>query len=203
MTIFVVRARNVPTAPGYVEKQLGGSGHFEIIAHSVVSSLFVSKDIRRDVLLYIVCEGPPTPPRVVVFDSRQMLSLPGFDEKSIVYLFDRALRRGVGLAKGECRVVDSGLEVMATSFERLVRSLAEVHPTYILDRKGEDARQADFPADPCFILTDHIPMQKKTHHLLKRLNVRKCSLGPRMLFAAHCIVLVHNELDRRDNPARR
>jgi tRNA (pseudouridine54-N1)-methyltransferase len=62
---------------------------------------------------------------------------------------------------------------------------------------GEDIRTLQPAEDGCFLFTDHIPMQKKTLSLLSRLGVRQLSLGPRMLFASHCMVLVHNELDRR------
>ena len=74
-------------------------------------------------------------------------------------------------------------------------------PIYLLEKKGEDIRAADLTGDRAFIFTDHIPMQKKTLSLLRRLGVRGLSLGPKVLFAAHCITLVHNELDRREAEA--
>ncbi|NCO46791.1 MAG: tRNA (pseudouridine(54)-N(1))-methyltransferase TrmY, partial [Vibrio sp.] len=40
-------------------------------------------------------------------------------------------------------------------------------------------------------------MPKKSWNSLKRLNTQKISLGPRMLFASQCIVLIQNELDIR------
>ena len=39
-------------------------------------------------------------------------------------------------------------------------------------------------------------MPKKTEKLLERIGAKKIKLGPKMLFASHCIVIVHNELDR-------
>src|SRR5690606_41359285 len=51
--------------------------------------------------------------------------------------------------------------------------------------------------NPCFLLTDHIPMPKNSISGLKRLGAEAISLGPRMLFASQCVVLIHNELDWR------
>jgi tRNA (pseudouridine54-N1)-methyltransferase len=67
----------------------------------------------------------------------------------------------------------------------------------MLDRKGDDIRQTAMPADPVFLLTDHIPMPKKTFKSLARQGVEKLSLGPVMLHASQCISIIHNELDRQ------
>ncbi|NMV94424.1 tRNA (pseudouridine(54)-N(1))-methyltransferase TrmY, partial [Vibrio cholerae] len=52
--------------------------------------------------------------------------------------------------------------------------------------------------NPCFILTDHIPMPKKSGNSMKRLGVEKISLGPKMLFASQCVTLIHNEIDHQE-----
>ena len=40
-------------------------------------------------------------------------------------------------------------------------------------------------------------MPKKILPSLERLGARKLSLGPTMLFASQCVVLIHYELDQR------
>jgi tRNA (pseudouridine54-N1)-methyltransferase len=40
-------------------------------------------------------------------------------------------------------------------------------------------------------------MPKTSFNTLKRLGAEKISLGPRMLFASQCVVLIHNALDLR------
>ena len=89
------------------------------------------------------------------------------------------------------------VRLQTISFERLVQRLAEDYQLYMLDKKGDSAREVDFRANACFLLTDHIPMPKKSFNSLKRLGTEKISLGPRMLFASQCISLIHNELDVR------
>ena len=49
--------------------------------------------------------------------------------------------------------------------------------------------------NPCFLLTDHLPMPKKSFNSLERLGAERIALGPKMLFASQCVVLIHNELD--------
>ena len=70
-----------------------------------------------------------------------------------------------------------------------------MYPLYVLDKKGIALREQVFDGDACFLMTDHIPMPKKSLNSLKRLGAIKISLGPKMLFASQCVVLIHNELD--------
>jgi len=67
----------------------------------------------------------------------------------------------------------------------------------VMDRKGLPIHEQVFDENPCFLLTDHIPMPKNTLRGLERLGAKKLTLGSRMLFASQCIVLIHHELDRR------
>lgn len=201
MRFFVLRARKGPTSPVAVEKAMGYPDHFEVIAHSVVSALLISKHTRDDVVFHVVLEGNPVPPVTVTFNSASVGSLGGFDEATIAGVFRRILGPAAGLAKEERVEVEPGIWLHKISFEALVKGLSRELPICLLDRKGEDIRVAELGGDHAFILTDHIPMQKKTLGLLKRLGVTGLSLGPKVLFAAHCIALIHNELDRREAKA--
>jgi tRNA (pseudouridine54-N1)-methyltransferase len=101
------------------------------------------------------------------------------------------------MGKDETRPVRSGITVRTVSFERLVQGLADDHQLFVMDRKGTPMREQGFDGNPCFLLTDHIPMPKKTFHSLERLGAKKITLGPTMLFASQCVVLIHHELDQR------
>ena len=101
------------------------------------------------------------------------------------------------MGKEETRPVESGVSVQTVSFERLVQSLAEDHQLFVMDRKGSSIREQVFEGNPCFLLTDHIPMPKKTIPGLERMGAKKISLGPTMLFASQCVVLIHHALDER------
>ena len=101
------------------------------------------------------------------------------------------------MGKEETRPVETGVSVRTVAFERLVQELAEVHQLFVMDRKGTSIREQVFAGNPCFLLTDHIPMPKKTFHSLERLGAKKITLGSKMLFASQCVVLIHHELDQR------
>jgi len=74
-----------------------------------------------------------------------------------------------------------GLGVVAVGL--VVQQLSEDHQLYLMDRKGTSIREHTFAGNPCFLLTDHIPMPKKTVHGLERLGATKIALGSKMLFA--------------------
>jgi tRNA (pseudouridine54-N1)-methyltransferase len=66
----------------------------------------------------------------------------------------------------------------------------------MMDPKGAPIADLGHPKNPCFLLTDHIPMPKKTLPSLERMGAKKISLGPTMLFASQCVVLIHHTLDQ-------
>jgi len=78
-----------------------------------------------------------------------------------------------------------------------VQELATDHQLFVMDPKGTPIREQVFQDNPCFLLTDHIPMPKNTFHTLERLDTKKLTLGKKMLFASQCVVLIHHELDQR------
>ena len=102
-----------------------------------------------------------------------------------------------GMGKEQSRLVEPGIVVRTIAFEKLVQELAENHKLFVLDKKGTPIREQAMEGNCCFLLTDHLPMPKKSFNGLKRLGAEKVALGPQMLFASQCIVIIHNELDLR------
>lgn len=197
MRVFVLRARRAPVSADRFLAQVGGAAHVEIIAHTLQNALFLSKTHYPEVVVHVVLESSRDFSRTVTVDSEKLGDTGGFHEAALLRLVADALERGEKLGKEERVAVTAGVDVCAISFERLVARLAKDHPLYLLDRKGSDVRETSLAPDPCFILTDHVPMQNKSLGTLRRLGAQSISLGPRMLFASQCVVLLHNELDRR------
>ena len=135
--------------------------------------------------------------RSIQFDVDAMHEFGGFNEQALLTRIAKALDTSKGMGKEQTRPVELGLTVRTISFERLVQELAENHQLYVMDRKGTSIREQVFGENPCFLLTDHIPMPKKTFHTLEHLGASKISLGSKMLFASQCVVLIHHELDQR------
>ncbi len=196
MRTFVLRARAAPTDSQKLLASVGKEAHTEILAHTLMNSIFVAQSHRPDVTVYLVLESTQDFSRTICFEVNAMHELGGFDERALLGKVAKALDVSKGMGKEEVRSVESGVTVRTLSFERLVQVLAEDHQLFVMDRKGTSIREQVFQGKPCFLLTDHIPMPKNTFHTLERLGAKKITLGSKMLFASQCVVLIHHELDQ-------
>ncbi len=197
MRTFVLRARAAPTDSRKLLAAVGQDAHTEILAHTLMNAIFVAQSHRADVSVCLVLESTADYSRTIRFVASDMHAIGGFDQGALMAKIANALDASTGMGKDEVRAVEAGVTVRTTSFERLVQELAADHALYVLDRKGTPIREQAFGSNPCFLLTDHVPMPKKSFHTIERLGARKISLGPTMLFASQCVVLVHHELDQR------
>jgi tRNA (pseudouridine54-N1)-methyltransferase len=197
MRTFVLRARAAPTDSRKLLAAVGKEAHPEILAHTLMNAIFVAQSHRADVVVHLVLESTADYSRSIRFDANAMHDIGGFDERALLGKVAQALDASRGMGKEETRPVQSGVSVRTISFERLVQDLAADHQLFVMDRKGTPMREQAFAGNACFLLTDHIPMPKNTFHTLERLGARKISVGPTMLFASQCVVLIHHELDQR------
>ena len=67
---------------------------------------------------------------------------------------------------------------------------------FILDKKGEDIREAEIPDDSVFIIGDHEGFPSDKKKFLK--SIDKISVWPKVLFASQVITILHNEIDRKE-----
>ena len=197
MRTFVLRARAAPTDSQKLLASVGTEAHAEILAHTLMNAIFVAQSHRADVVVYLVLESTQDFSRTIRFDANAMHEIGGFDERALLGKVAKALDASRGMGKEEARPVESGVTVRTLSFERLVQELAGDHQLYVMDLKGTPIRAQAFQGNPCFLLTDHIPMPKKILPSLERQGAKTLSLGPKMLFASQCVVLIHYELDQR------
>ncbi len=197
MRTFVLRARAAPTDSQKLLASVGKEAHTEILAHTLMNAIFVAQSHRADVVVYLVLESTADFSRTIRFEPDAMHDIGGFDERALLGQSANAREVSRGMGKEEARPVESGVTVRTVAFERLVQELAEDHQLFVLDRMGTSIREQAFDGSPCFLLTDHIPMPKKTFGSLERLGAKKITLGPKMLFASQCVVLIHHELDQR------
>ncbi len=197
MRTFVLRARAAPTDGSKLLAGVGQEAHTEILAHTLMTAIFVAQSHRTDVVIYLVLESTADFSRTIRFQANAMHDIGGFDERALLGKVAKALDTSTGMGKEETRPVESGVTVRTLSFERLVQELAEEHQLFVMDPKGTSMREQAFMGNPCFLLTDHIPMPKKTFHSLERWGAKKITLGSKMLFASQCVVLIHHELDQR------
>lgn len=197
MRSFVLRARAAPTDSQALLASVGQAAHAEILAHTLMNAIFVAQSHRADVVVYLVLESTRDFSRTIRFNANAMVNIGGFDERALLGRITQALDASSGMGKDETRPVEPGVEVRTTGFERLVKALSVDHQLFMMDRKGAPIREQAFNGNPCFLLTDHIPMPKKVLPSLQRMGAKKISLGPTMLFASQCVTLIHHELDQR------
>jgi tRNA (pseudouridine54-N1)-methyltransferase len=197
MRTFVLRARAAPTDSQKLLAGVGQEAHTEILAHTLMNAIFVAQSHRADVVVYLVLESTADYSRTIRFEAAAMHDIGGFDERSLLGKVAVALDASRGIGKEESRPVESGVTVRTISFEKLVQELASDHALFVMDPKGTAIRDQAFGDNPCFLLTDHIPMPKNTFHTLDRLGTKRISLGRKMLFASQCVVLIHHVLDER------
>ena len=197
MRTFVLRARAAPTDSKKLLASVGQEAHTEILAHTLMNAIFVAQSHRPDVTVYLVLESTEDFSRTIRFDANAMRDIGGFNEQALLGKIALALDASRGMGKDETRPVQAGISVRTSSFERLVQELAADHQLFMMAPKGTPIREQVFHDNPCFLLTDHIPMPKKVLPSLERMGTRTLSLGPTMLFASQCVVLIHHELDQR------
>ena len=197
MRTFVLRARAAPTDSQRLLASIGQEAHTEILAHTLMNAIFVAQSHRADVVVYLVLESTQDFSRTIRFEANAMHDIGGFDERALLGKVAKALDASRAMGKDETRPVESGVTVRTVSFEHLVKELAEGQQLFVMDPKGTPIREQEFAGNPCFLLTDHIPMPKNTFHTLDRLDAKKLTLGSKMLFASQCVVLIHHELDQR------
>lgn len=197
---FILLALKAKTSPDFDLDNLPAEGRIDLACRTVSNALYVSMHIRKDTIIHVCLNGSPTEqsPKIVSFDGASLVGME-FDERSVAKFLQKALAAGMNLKLGERIEVQPGLSVSKNAFETLVREKSEEGKQMIyLDEKGKDIREFKFKENPVFILGDFIGVPKNTEKLLKRLDAEKMKLGPVMLFASHCPVIVHNELDRRE-----
>ena len=195
MRAFVLRARSAPTDAQQLLAAVGNEAHTEILAHTLMNAIFVAQSHRDDVIVHLVLESTKDFSRTITFTSNELRDIGGFHEQALLGKIAKALELSVGMTKETERRVEAGISVRTISFEKLVQELAVDYQLFVMDKKGTSIRDQAFEGNPCFLLTDHIPMPKKSFNSLKRLGAQKISLGPKMLFASQCVVLIQNELD--------
>jgi tRNA (pseudouridine54-N1)-methyltransferase len=197
MREFILRARHAKTNPGFSINELPREGKMDAVCATIANTIWLSGDVRRDTIIHAVLEGPSNGPKVISFYGGEIRGL-RHDERSVAGYIASALQKGAYLRLNEELHVHAGIDVAKKSFERLVWERSQKHKQIIvLDANGKDVRDFKFGKDFLVILGSAEGLPPKTEKFLRNLKAEKVSVGPRMLFAAHCPIIIHNEVDRR------
>ncbi len=195
MREFILRASKAFTSD-FNLNDLPGAGRMDLVCRCISSALWVSNDLRRDARIFVVLEGPPSPPRTIVFDGKDLKGVSP-DERNIASHIKIALRKGLDLKLNEEREVSPGIKIAKKSFESLIKEKCKERQVFYLHPEGKDIRDIKMKENVAFIVGDHIGIPRKTEKLMERLKIQKVSLGKKIYLASHAIVITNYELDRR------
>lgn len=184
-------SKAVTSGKALSEGNLMKAGRMDIAIHTIIQGLFLSHDFRKDVKMHLVFYGMPDPPKHIEIQIKEGLDI---SKKDIGTLIKKILYK---YREGKKTEVFPGCFIEKKSFLKVIEELAEENDIFILDKKGEDIRNAKISENCVFILGDQEGLPKKEMKRLKK-YCKLISVGPKMYFASQTVAVVNNELDRRN-----
>jgi tRNA (pseudouridine54-N1)-methyltransferase len=183
MREFLLYSRLGKTDPNWTN--LHDAGRLDIVYECIVTSLFLSHGLRRDVNFNTILNGPPNPPLHIHINGEQL-----YDVRTDIDTWQTILKKTLA------NKPHPGITKTKTSFEALVKTKAETHPIYVLEEGGKNISEAELEPNPLFILGDHVGLPKKTETYTLRFG-EKISLGKQPYLAASCITVINYLLDQK------
>ncbi len=141
--------------------------------------------------MYLVLKGGAQS-KIVRFDGAAVRYLSP-DERSAASLIKKALEKS---AQGFWTESTPGVSIRTGDFGDLLWELNK-KITYLRE-DGADIRKKPFDtgSDLLFVLGDHMGLTDDEEAVIREHEHEIISVGPLSLHAGHCIVLLHNEMDR-------
>ena len=191
MREFIVTGHEVPTAPDFsLDDITGGAGRLDVLSRCVTAALLLSHDIREDVRVRLVFRDAIT----VRFEGSRLRRL-NPDERSTAALIRDALadrEEAVGRRAAE---TSPGVLVSRLGFKSTLADAADGGTVVHLDQSGEPVADVPVPADPVFVLSDHVEFTDRETKLVDEAATETVRLGPESLHADQAITVAHNYLD--------
>ena len=192
MREFVYYSKNAVTAGNLIKDDLMKAGRMDIACNVLIATFFLSHDMRKDVRVHMIFDGPPSPGMHLIFEYDKDIPI---SKKDVAGLIKRMLYKAPK-EREELKSVYPGCFIERKSFEALIKELDESGKNvFLLDESGKDVRDLDFKGDEVFVLGDQDGFPAEKRKLLKRID--KISVGPKVLFASQVVTIIHNEMDRK------
>jgi tRNA (pseudouridine54-N1)-methyltransferase len=164
---------------------LHDAGRLDIVHECIVSSLFLSHGLRRDVTFHAILNGPPKPPVHIQIDGSTL-----YDVRTDMSTWQTILKKILSDKP------HPGITKYKTSFEALLKTKAQTHQIYVLEEDGKDISEVSFGENSLFVLGDQVGLPKKAEVFAQRFG-EKISLGKQPYLAASCITIINYTLDRQ------
>jgi tRNA (pseudouridine54-N1)-methyltransferase len=189
---IVVGHRAITTGDFKLDDLAGSTGRMDVLLRCINSAFFLSHDIRRDVEILLVLQGPPHPPKTVRLVGNELKYL-NPDERSTAALIRNALMQKVETEERS----SPGIYISNRSYRDVLSNLPKGEQIVYLKESGADIRSFGFQGDVSFVLGDDQDLTKEEEDLLLEFDPKLISIGTRSYHADHCITIVNNELDLR------
>ncbi len=187
MREFIYYSNKARTSGNFSLDDLMKAGRMDIVCNVIIACFFLSHKIREDVKLHLILSGPPCPPRHLEFISNKDMPI---SKKDVAGLIKRMLFK---YREGKKTEVFPGCFIEKKGFIQFIKELEEDgKKILILDKNGEDVRQADLN-NSVFVIGNEEGLPKKE---IKRFK-KRVSVGKETYFASQTIVIINNEIDRR------
>jgi tRNA (pseudouridine54-N1)-methyltransferase len=151
----------------------------------IVTSLFLSHGLRRDVTFHAILNGPPNPPQHIQINGETL-----YDVRTDMETWQQILKK---VLAGKTH---PGITKDKTPFETLLKAKAQTCQIYVLEEDGKDIAEVVFPENSLFVLGDHVGLPKRAEDFALRFG-EKISLGKTPYLAASCINIINYTLDRQ------
>jgi len=180
---FVLFSRMGKTDP--IFSNLHDAGRLDIVHECIVSSLFLSHGLRRDVTFHAILNGAPNPPVHIQINGETL-----YDVRTDMETWQQILKK---LLAGKSH---PGINKDRTAFETLLKAKAQTHKVYVLEEGGKDIGEMVFPENSLFVLGDHVGLPKKAEAFALRFG-EKISLGKTPYLAMSCITIINYTIDQQ------
>ena len=166
---------------------LHDAGRLDIVQECVVTSLFLSHGLRRNVMFHAILNGPPLPPVHLQINGAEL-----FDVRTDTETWKSIMKKTLS---GKPH---PGVTTDRRGFESLLKTKAETSHIYVLEEDGTNIEQITMSSNPLFVLGDHVGLPKKAETFTMRYG-EKISLGKTPYLAASCITVLNYLLDKQES----
>jgi len=130
MRHFVYFSTHAVTSGNALAKQdLMKAGRMDIAIHSFIQGVFLSKDLRKNVVFHFIFYGMPDPPKHIEIRVKKDTPI---SKKDIGNLIKKLLYK---YKKGEKREVVPGCFIEKKNFSQVIEELEKENKIFILEKK--------------------------------------------------------------------
>ena len=192
MRKFLIYSNTAST--DYKIRDLKKSGRWDILLHSIISSLFISNEFRKNVELHLFLMGKPNPEKhiKIFFENGNTIS-----KKNLKKLIEMALKKSQKIKKNKVKFVEvhKGVIIENLTIENYIENNIKEN-FFLLDygyKKIKEFSKNDL-LNANFIIGDFNGIGRKTKKNLKK-NCVKMSLSDKIYFTSQTITIINYEID--------